>query len=127
MESQNTSDERRCAPRHTLDAAYTEVIVHQGTRRKFVPQIGHAYDISATGIRCEFDEPLPEGTPMVLDIRLPGAVTTILAAGEVVWINDEIDDPGPRRTALTFTGFASVQDELRLIGFLDQGMHRAAA
>lgn len=68
--------DRRHDARFTLPAAYAPVQIrllddHAG---RGVPGdlLGHAYDISATGLRFELDEPLPAGARFAIRLELPG-------------------------------------------------------
>jgi len=92
---------------------------------------GHAYDISATGVRIELDEPLAVGDEVDLRIDLPGATGDIGAKAKVVWVAQASDDPGPRRMALRFTMFRSMLDRHRLTACIgrhhDVGDQLAAA
>lgn len=70
------SPDRRHDARFTLPAAYAPVQIrllddHAG---RGVPGdlLGHAYDISATGLRFELDEPLPTGARFAIRLELPG-------------------------------------------------------
>lgn len=88
---------------------------------------GHVYDISEGGARIELDEPLPLGEPVQVRVTLPGETRGIDARGDVVWVNDADDDPGPRRMALKFTDFISGADRDRLLRFISAGASRVAA
>ena len=88
---------------------------------------GHAYDISEGGVRIELDQPLDVGQSVAIDLDLPGEEEPIAATGDVVWINDADDDPGPRRMALRFRRFETTADRLRLQHFLGGDALRAAA
>jgi len=88
---------------------------------------GHAYDISEGGMRIELDDALRPGDRVIVEIKLPGSNENIRARGDVVWVNDEIDDPGPRRHALQFAGFATATDHARLVSYLGQRRLRRAA
>lgn len=88
---------------------------------------GHAYDISEGGARIELDEPLPEGEPLEVRFTLPGETRDVQAHADVVWVNPEEDDPGPRRMALKFTDFVTQADRDRLVRFLGTGVRRVAA
>jgi hypothetical protein len=79
---------------------------------------GHVYDISESGVRIELDEALHPGECVILDLDLPGTRTSVNASASVVWINDPLDDPGPRRMALRFTSFSARADLDRLISYL---------
>ena len=117
---------RREHERMRLNHMYTSVIVEP----KFTirhSMLGHAYDISDSGIRIELDEPLEVGQSVTLHLDLPGAGDDILADADVAWVNDEHDDPGPRRMALRFTQFHSPRDHRRLTNFLSGPQQHMAA
>jgi hypothetical protein len=82
---------------------------------------GHVYDISEHGLRIELDQALAPGERVALTLDLPGEPEPVSASASVIWVNDAQDDPGPRRMALRFTGFARRADRARLIDFLGQG------
>ncbi len=119
---------RREHERFALPAMYTSVEAMRNPREAEEPLVGHAYDISEGGARIELDEPLPEGELVHLRLTLPGEATHIRANGNVVRVNSEDDDPGPRRIALRFTDFATQTDRDRLLRYLGSGgAVRAAA
>jgi hypothetical protein len=92
-----------------------------------VPMLhGHVYDISASGVRIELDEALQPGESVVLNMDLPGGPTSVKASASVIWVNDEQDDPGPRRMALRFTRFSDHADRDRLIDYLGSADRHAA-
>jgi hypothetical protein len=67
------------------------------------------------------------GEKVTIHMDVHGAGTDILADADVVWVNDELDDPGPRRMALRFTDFPTPADRIRLSGIISQGRRRLAA
>ena len=73
------------------------------------------------------DEPLEPGESIAVDLTLPGATSTVSASADVVWVNDAVDDPGPRRMALRFTKFRSAEDHDCLRQYLGSGLVRRAA
>lgn len=117
---------RRLHDRVRLNPMYTSVIVEP---KLAIPHalVGHAYDVSESGIRIELDEPLDVGQSVTLHLDIPGTGADIMADAAVVWVNDELDDPGPRRMALRFTGFHSPDDAVRLSRFMTPGLRRMAA
>ena len=117
--------ERRAHPRYRLDAMYTSLVAHHEEGDESL--VGHAYDISQGGVRIELDEPITEGTHLFVDLTLPGAVTGIQVCGEVVWVADVEDDPGPRRMALSFSVFRDQTHLQRLVSYLDYAQSRNAA
>ena len=64
---------------------------------------------------------------MQLHLDLPGATAAVNASASVVWVHDELDDPGPRRMALQFTGFREDADRDRLGDYIDREAGRRAA
>ena len=88
---------------------------------------GHLYEVSEAGARLEVDEPLAPGTPVSLDMRLPGEAASILATGCIVWCADAEDDPGARRMGVSFERFSTPVGRARLCRYLGSGYaHRAA-
>lgn len=111
---------------------YTSVIVEPSARElnDEPGMLGHAYDVSASGIRIELDEPLEVGQRVKVHVDLTGGgfeSEEVLADAKVVWVNDGEDDPGPRRMALRFMDFESPRHRHRLARFLGEGLMRAAA
>lgn len=82
---------------------------------------GHAYDISANGLRFELDEGIAVGQPLTVELLLPGAGGWVKLAGKVVRLFDEADDPGPRRMAVAVDSFENDSHRNRLLGHLDRG------
>jgi hypothetical protein len=113
--------------RFALAAMYTSVEAHRSAQPAAEGLAGHAYDISESGVRLELDEPLPTGESVDLRLSLPGEHNAVSVVGDVVWVNDAEDDPGPRRMALRFTSFAHEDDRDRLVRFLGRGCPRVAA
>jgi hypothetical protein len=110
-----------------LPAAYTSVEACRASPHAQRGLIGHAYDVSEGGVRIELDEPLPRDETVQLRLNLPGEQSPVAASANVVWVNDELDDPGPRRMALRFTDFVTSDDRDRLLRFIGQGVMRVAA
>lgn len=106
---------------------YTSVAAKRSADDTAEEIAGHAYDISEGGARIELDRALEPGESIAIDFTLPGATSTVAASADVVWVNDEIDDPGPRRMALRFTSFRSSEDHDRLRRYLGSGVVRRAA
>lgn len=133
MKRTNTLN-RREHERFRLPAMYTSVIAHRAEAGASNPTLaseddlcGHAYDISEGGVRIELDDALPVGDSVQLNLDLPGIEHSVRSKAEVIWLNDEQDDPGPRRMALRFTEFDSPADWLRLVSYLGRGLQRVAA
>ena len=113
---------RRNAERFKLGAALVAVVVgaHGRTAETKGFFEGHAYDVSHDGIRIELDASLPVGTPVEIEMHMPGMAAMRLI-GEVARVFDEIDDPGPRRMGIHVTRGASAADMNRFERLLDQG------
>ena len=122
---------RRQFERQPVCAMYSEISVRPvGGETGENPEearCGHVYDISEGGLRLELDEAMEMGEQLAVDVRLPGEDGSWGMTAAVVWVNDEIDDPGPRRMALEFSGFSSEQDHRRLVQYLGRGTGRLAA
>ncbi len=119
--------ELRISPRMKLSPMHSPETVQNTQYLSLTHLEGHAYDISETGVRLELDEAVKVGSSLSLQLELPGQATGMFVAGEVVWINDEEDDPGPRRMALRFTDFPSEGDRTRLQIFLGRLPDQIAA
>ena len=126
MDEQQTIDRRQHA-RHALQAMYTSVEAIRSVQADGESLLGHIYDVSEGGVRIELDDPLPPGEPLQVKLRLPGETRGVAAHADVVWVNPEDDDPGPRRMALRFTDFISDDDRDRLRRFLAAAAPRAVA
>jgi hypothetical protein len=129
--SRAASVNRREHERLRLRPMYTSVIVEPAHQQ--MPDeaswLGHAYDVSASGIRIELDEPLEVGQCVKVHVDLTGGgfeSEEVHADAKVVWVNDAEDDPGPRRMALRFTDFHSPRHRHRLARFLGDGLMLAA-
>jgi c-di-GMP-binding flagellar brake protein YcgR len=123
MSNIKNSFNRRAFERYRLTPMYAGVTA----RTNELDLQGHVYDISEGGARIELDEALPPGQQLQVKLALPGMAAQVAASAEVVWVNDQIDDPGPRRMALRFSGFGSTRDRARLIHYLGHGLDRVAA
>jgi hypothetical protein len=117
---------RRKHERFALNPMYTSIEVCD-TRKKTPSRTGHIYDISEAGARIELDEAVKPGRSLRLRLDLPGAGQAIEVRGAVVRVNDDQDDPGPRRIALQFGEFATDADHERLVRYLGSGHLRRAA
>ncbi len=117
---------RREHERYRLNAMYTSISVEP---KMSVGQemLGHAYDISESGVRIELDEPLEPGQSVNVRMELPGAEQQIRTDADVIWVNDDQDDPGPRRMALRFKKFQTPMDQQRLRSFLGCGLQHLVA
>lgn len=112
---------RRRFERFALVPMYTGVRVRRLTELRIDDLDGHVYDVSEQGARIELDEPLIEGDRVAVELTLPGENRDVRVAARVVRVNDEQDDPGPRRIAIEFKAFQSDADRERLIRFLGSG------
>ncbi len=120
---------RRCEERFSLAPMYTAVTARrldEGLSTQSGELRGHVYDISTSGLRIELDEALQPGESVALELDLPGTFTTLAASASVVRVNDDEDDPGPRRIALRFTGFADRTHRDRLFCYLQNVVRKAA-
>ena len=113
---------RRNAERFKLGTALVAVVVgaHGRTAETKGFFEGHAYDVSHDGIRIELDSTLPVGTPVEVEMHMPG-MGAIRLIGEVAREFDEIDDPGPRRMGIHVVRGATAADMTRFERLLDQG------
>lgn len=114
-------------PRLRLAPMYTSVTVRRADRMRLQALEGHAYDVSASGVRIEIDETLDLAEDVALDLTLPGEAEPISAQGRVVWIMDAEDDPAARRLAIHFTRFGKPSDRARLLRRLGEDRGRRAA
>jgi len=130
--SQTAPVDRRRFERFTLQPMLTTVIVRRVREGRMQELRGHAYDISEGGLRIELDERLDVGEPVNVEVSLPGAnpfdnCRTILAACEVVWVNDELDDPAAPRMALRIVHFHGDGSRERLLRYFGtRALPRAA-
>lgn len=112
--------EARQTPRLRLPAMYTLIRVRKKGKNRF-NQTGYIYDISQTGMRFELDDAMEPGTEVEFRALLPGSqTTTFSAAGHLVRIHDDIDEPGPVRMAVAFDKFKTVIDREKLHDYLNQ-------
>jgi hypothetical protein len=120
---------RRTHERFALTPMYTRVEV-RGRKwwgKSTQPRVGHIYDISESGARIELDDAVKPGQAVKLRLEMPGAPEPVAVTGNVVWVADDEDDPGPRRMALRFDKFASEADHMRLVRYLGMGRLSRAA
>ena len=118
---------RREFDRIRVQPMYTAVTASTGAQDSPVRMLGHVYDISESGVRIELDDALDPGVIVTLHLDLPGADATVGAEASVVWVHDDLDDPGPRRMALKFTEFLNRSDRNRLVEYIDRERGRRAA
>lgn len=61
-------------------------------------------NLSTKGIRLLLDERLKKGTPLYLEIKLPGEGDIVKAQGEVVWCAESLEDEKDSEKRLFNTG-----------------------
>lgn len=127
MSPEQSSIDQRQYERFTLAPMYSSVTAWRVDSEEVKELHGHAYDVSEAGVRFELDEAIDLGESITVDLSLPGTQTAVGATGDVVWVNDETDDPGPRRLAIQFTEFRSDKDRFRLLDYLGSAQVRRAA
>jgi hypothetical protein len=121
MIPQSAAD-RRAADRFAPQVGYSRVVVSvDKPNRSHNAFEGHAYDVSLNGLRFELDEPLEEGTPIEVELHLPGLLQSIRSTGRVVRVLDELEEAGPQRMAVAFRSFSSPLDASRLTKHLASG------
>ncbi|MEM1186392.1 MAG: PilZ domain-containing protein [Planctomycetota bacterium] len=113
--------DRRRHPRYDVNTAYTPALVRTQQEDEFTRQ-AHVYDISEGGIRLELDIAIEPGTPIAVQVMLPGTPISpedidgpgraVFALGNVVWCDDS--EPGPVSVAIAITRFARDSDLDRL-------------
>lgn len=106
---------------------YTPVTVHRSGTMAMGGLQGHVYDVSESGIRLELDEPLEVASQVVFQVQLPLGHGPVTGTATVVWVNDEHDDPGPRRCALHIRDYLTPADHARLLAYLGQAQPCRAA
>lgn len=108
--------DRRAQPRFVTPPMLHGVAVRViGTDRTFSRQ-GHAYNLSLSGALIEVDAPIAPGAEVAMILELPlGA--NVRATGRIVRLCD-VDEPGPSRIAITFSGFATSQGRVMLREYL---------
>jgi len=144
-------NDRRRATRFTLPAAYAPVQARllEGPEGELH---GHAYNVSASGLRFELDDALPAGTRIAVRLELPGQGSGLKPGGEgagararrgslieaapspavyaiatVIWLLDDADEPGPVRMGARFEGFPRASDARRLRELISGGRYAEAA
>ena len=121
---------RRRFERFALAPMYTPVAVRLLADDTFEFE-GHAYDIGEGGLRFELDRPIDPGTPVAIRVMLPGAgpeeLRSVCVLANVIWVDEDADEPGPVRMAAAFTKFARAADKWRLMGLLGSGRFARAA
>ena len=89
---------------------------------------GHAYDVGEGGLRLELDRPIDPGTPIAIQVTLPGeGERAVFAFANIVWVQEDEAEPGPVRMGAAFTRFARSQDKDRLLMQLASGRFARAA
>ena len=118
---------RRKHERIRVQPMYTSVIAKGLGEHDDLEMLGHIYDVSEGGVRIELDEALDPGRTVALHLEFPGTAAAVQVSASVVWVHDDLDDPGPRRMALRFTEFTSAPDRHRLVDYIDRERGRRAA
>lgn len=124
--------DRRRFERFSVAPMYTAVAVRRLPDGEEIAH-GHAYDIGEGGVKFELDEPLDRGTPLLMQIDLPGPCAaggggrSVFAFARVVRGEADPDEPGPARMAAEFTAFGSAGDRERLLERLGSGELARAA
>lgn len=122
-------ENRRQFERFALRPMYTPIVVQPAAEGE-EPLEGHAYDIGEGGVRFELDRAIAPGTPAEIVITLPGAQkggAQVSATGNIIWLDEDPDEPGPAKMALAFTKFEGPSDRARLLAHLASGRFRRAA
>lgn len=122
---------RRSFERFAMHPMYTPVTVRLSPDAATDLE-GHAYDVSEGGVRFELDEAIAPGTPVTLRITIPAGEGNASPQGvevqaNVVWIDNDPDEPGPVRMAAVFTRFERPADRGRLLAQLTRGGFARAA
>ncbi len=123
--SQSVNADKRQFPRRPLPTGYAEVRVKRPGRKRY-SMAGHAYDISATGMRFELDRPLNYGEQVELLISLPSPVNKSIAAKGVMVRYHDPEEAGPVRMAVMFTEMADPNDRLLIDSYVRAAQRQAA-
>jgi len=118
--------EQRQHPRLKLPIGYAAVRVRDEPQRAF-HAVGHAYDLSWSGVRFELDEPIPVGQPLEMELTLPGDSSHPVRLRAVCVRHQDPDEAGPARMAAAIVDLHSDVDRQALADYLDQRLaHRKA-
>ncbi len=123
---------RRQHERFVLQPMYTRVALRLLSEDTFTRE-GHIHNASEGGLMFELDDPIAPGTPVAVQIYLPGLHNdvgpgrAVFALGTIVWVADDVDEPGPVRMAVSFSHYAREGDRERLIRQLASGRFARAA
>ena len=131
MIAEAMTHDRRGATRYTLPAGYIPVAV-QAVSGAGEHMLGHAYNISASGLRFELDRAVAPGERITIRIGLPSgapgdSASALHAIATVVWQLEDADEPGPVRMGARFDEFPRAGDQERLLGMLSGGRYAIAA
>ena len=120
--SNESPAERRRHPRYAVETAYTAALIRRQSEDRFTRE-AHVVDISESGIRVEADFAIEPGTPVAIQVMLPGTPISpehidgpgqaVFALGNVVWC--DVDTPGPCPIAIAITRYARDTDLPRLM------------
>ncbi len=68
--------------------------------------VSYTINLSRGGLFIQTDSPLPEGTPLTLELSLPGRSTPVLLNGHVAWSRRAMED-SPGGMGIAFQGLES--------------------
>ncbi len=112
--------DKREFPRRPLPLGYSEVRVRRSGKQRFT-LAGHAYDISAGGVRFELDRELTDGEEVDIRVVLPGDKPhQVQAHGAVVRFHDP-GEAGPIRMAVSFSDMAEPIDRMLIDSYVRNG------
>ncbi len=114
------ASDKRQFPRRSLPVGYSAVRVRPQGKQRF-HLAGHAYDISAGGVRFELDHALADGEEIDIRVTLPGPDPhEVQAHGSVIRFHDP-DESGPVRMAIAFSDMANPTDRLLIDSYVRHG------
>lgn len=122
---ESIESDKRQFPRRSLPVGYAEVRVRRSGKQRF-SLTGHAYDISAGGVRFELDHGLDDGEEVDIRVVLPGREPhEVRAHGSVVRFHDP-GEAGPVRMGMTFMEMTNPADRLLIDSYVREGKLAAA-
>lgn len=119
--------DRREHPRFMLPPMHAPVTIQRIELGSLRPLEGHAYNVSERGLRFEIDEVLEPNEYVAFRLTLPQESCLVSGRGRVVWVADDLDDPGPRRAGLLIETFEDPRDAARLTRMFGSGALQRAA